>query len=103
MKHVTVWRNMYYRVFTDNTTPQPNGSVRTRKSLSSLFRQVLVDWILVPAESITQLIGDGLTSILLDANRPEDVDADENGGALIRTLRPIKEVHSCLSAVFFGP
>eukprot|EP00752_Nemacystus_decipiens_P018412 g16511.t1 len=53
------------------------------------YRQskVLVDWIPVPAESITQLVGDGLTSILLDANRPEDVDP----GALIRTLRPIKE------------
>lgn len=54
--------------------------------------QVLVDWIPVPAESITQLVGDGLTSILLDANRPGDVDPDDSG-ALIRTLRPIKQVH----------
>lgn len=53
---------------------------------------MLVDWVLVPAESITQLIGDGLTSILLDANRPGDIDPDDGGGALIRTLRPIKEV-----------
>lgn len=52
--------------------------------------QVLVDWTPVPAESITELVGDGLTSIVLDANRPEDTD---DKTALIRTLRPIKEVN----------
>lgn len=50
-----------------------------------------MDWTPVPAESITELVGDGLTSVVLDANRPEDADPDD-AGALIRTLRPIKEV-----------
>lgn len=52
---------------------------------------MLVDWTPVPAERITQLVGDGVTSILLHANRPGDVDPDDSG-ALIRTLRPIKKV-----------
>lgn len=51
--------------------------------------QVLVDWAPVPAVSIPELVGNGLTSIVLDANRPEDAD---DSAALIRTLRPIKEV-----------
>ncbi|CAM9734706.1 unnamed protein product [Ectocarpus fasciculatus] len=50
--------------------------------------QVLVDWTPVPAASIPELVGNGLTSIVLDANRPEDAD---DSAALIRTLRPIKE------------
>lgn len=54
---------------------------------------MLVDWVSVPAESITELVGDGLaTTIVLNANHAEDVDPEDTG-ALIRTLRPIKEVH----------
>eukprot|EP00903_Cladosiphon_okamuranus_P016337 g15066.t1 len=63
--------------------------------------KVLVDWVLVPAERITQLVGDGVTSILLDANLPGDVDPDDSG-ALIRTLRPIQQTRESQQEVVGG-
>jgi len=51
-----------------------------------------VDWTLISAERITHLLGDSLTSIVLDADRPEGDGDNDDSAALIRTLRPIQEV-----------
>lgn len=51
--------------------------------------QVLVNWKPVPSESLLALARDGLRTIALHADRPDDGD---DSGALIRTLRPIDKV-----------
>lgn len=53
-------------------------------------KQVLVNWILVPAASIMELIGDALKIIVLEAGRPEDAEDT----VLIRTLRPVAAVRT---------
>ena len=47
-----------------------------------------MNWIPVPAENISELIGGGLMSIILEAGRPDDAD---DSAPLIRTLRPIND------------
>lgn len=52
--------------------------------------KVLVNWILVPAASIMELIGDALKIIVLEAGRSDDAEDT----VLIRTLRPVAAVRA---------
>lgn len=82
---------------------------RVISQLSSLFQlcqcgaftdscsQVLVNWRLTPGEAISELAGDGAMSVVLDASLADDAD---DTTALIRTLRPIREVSPVIDAAF---
>ena len=51
-----------------------------------------MNWAHVPAENISELVGGGLMSIILEAGRPDDAD---DSAPLIRTLRPINAQVRC--------
>lgn len=63
-----------------------------------LARQVLVNWELVPATAIRELVEDALKGILLDTDKANGGD-DADAPVLMRTLRPIPVVSPALEWV----